>query len=77
MKVENWAELVSIILAMCFVFMIAPLPFWMFWTWQGLGEIYGAGLPEYWRSIPYSHCIGLYVCASMIVGIFRSPIKSS
>lgn len=43
------------------------LPFWFCWTCCGLGQLYFGFLPERYQSIPFWHCVGLFI----IIGILR------
>lgn len=43
------------------------IPFWICWTACGLGARYFYWLPPVYHSIPFWHCVGLF----MVVGILR------
>ena len=42
------------------------VPVWYCWTVCGLGRLYGSGLPEVWQSVPYWHCVGLFIVVSTV-----------
>ena len=52
------------------VYSCLSVPFWVCWTYAGLGEKYFTFLPYEWHSIPFWDCVGLCFCfviAKMVV----------
>lgn len=46
------------------------VPFWIVWTACGFGKIYFYWLPEVYQSIPFWHCVGLF----MVIGILMRTL---
>lgn len=42
------------------------VPFWFCWTWCGLGRAYFDFLPSRFHAIPFWHCVGLFIVASIL-----------
>ncbi len=42
------------------------VPFWICWTVGGIGQAYFYWLPPTYRSIPFWHCVGLFVSIQII-----------
>ena len=49
------------------------VPFWICWSACGLGETYFAFLPVQWRSIPFWHCVGLFLIVGILKGMMMMP----
>jgi len=44
----------------------SSIPFWIIWTHFGLGSRYAYWLPEVYQSIPFWHCVGLFIVISIL-----------
>ena len=42
------------------------VPFWLLWTACSLGTTYFYWLPTRYQSIPFWHCVGLFIIASIL-----------
>ncbi len=42
------------------------VPFWAIWTHWGLGQKYFYFLPDIYLSIPFWHCVGLFIIISIL-----------
>lgn len=49
------------------------IPFWLCWTYYGLGAAYFDFLPAKYQSLPFWHCVGLFV----VVSILKSALTPS
>lgn len=45
------------------------IPFWLIWTVGGIGNMYFDFLPAKYQSIPFWHCVGLFIVIPIIYGI--------
>jgi hypothetical protein len=43
------------------------IPFWFIWTVCGLGKKYFFFLPEQFQSIPFWHCVGLFMAIPILL----------
>jgi len=43
------------------VTMLLSVPFWICWTYYGLGAMYFDFLPAKYHAIPFLHCVGLFI----------------
>ena len=48
------------------------IPFWLIWTHWGFGAIYFYWLPPTYLSIPFWHCVGLFILMSILRGLVPS-----
>lgn len=46
------------------------VPFWIIWTASKIGREYFYFLPDKFQSIPFWHCVGLF----MVIGILKSVL---
>ncbi len=46
------------------------VPFWVIWTWSGLGARYFYWLPAVYLDIPFWHTVGLFI----VIGILKSVL---
>jgi hypothetical protein len=44
------------------------VPFWICWTWGGIGEKYFSWLPLVYQSISFWNCVGLFIVIAIIKG---------
>lgn len=52
------------------------VPFWICWTTCGLGAWYFDFLPPKYQSIPFWHCVGLFMIASILKVVLVPRIAS-
>lgn len=45
------------------------VPFWFFWTLFDFGSIYFYWIPETYQSIPFWHCVGLFIVISILKSV--------
>lgn len=50
------------------------VPFWVCWTASGLGKRYFYWLPEVYQSIPFWHCVGLFIIIAILKGTLVSKL---
>ena len=46
------------------------LPFWMIWSYWGLGEKYFAFLPKIYLNLDFWDCLGLFIAVPILYAIF-------
>ncbi len=44
------------------------IPFWICWTWGGIGKKYFYWFPEIYQSIPFWNCVGLFIVIAILKG---------
>lgn len=50
-----------------FIFKVSlALPFWIIWTVAGFGRRYFYFLPEVYQSLPFWHCVGLFMVIPIV-----------
>jgi len=47
------------------------VPFWLCWTYFGVGEKYFYWLPPVYRSIPFGSCIALFISISILGSLLQ------
>ena len=52
------------------------VPFWFIWTYFGLGKKYFYFLPEVYQSVPFWHCVGLFIVIPIAYAIIIPRIVS-
>ena len=58
-----------------FVFSVSlALPFWICWTNCKIGETYFYFLPVVFQSISFWHCVGLFLCISILKSVLIPKI---
>lgn len=50
--------------------------FWIIWTHYGLGKVYAYWLPPIFQSIPFWHCVGLFMAISIVKSILMPSSAS-
>lgn len=53
------------------------IPFWLCWTVGGIGEMYFYWLPSTYRSIPFWHCVGLFMAISILKAVLIPHLSST
>ena len=44
------------------------IPFWICWSWGGIGKKYFYFVPEVFQSIPFWNCVGLFIVIAILKG---------
>jgi hypothetical protein len=44
------------------------IPFWICWTYMGIGEKYFYFIPEVYLNIPFWNCVGLFIVIKILYG---------
>lgn len=52
------------------------VPFWICWTWGGIGKRYFYFLPEVFQVISFWNCVGLFVTIAILKGTLVPKIFS-
>ena len=47
------------------------VPFWACWTLCGIGERYFYFVPKVYQSIPFGHCVGIFI----VLGILKCVLN--
>jgi hypothetical protein len=50
------------------------LPFYICWTYFGIGTRYFYFLPDVYQSVGFWNCVGLFTCVGIIQGVFVPKI---
>ena len=56
--------------------MSLAVPFYICWTFCGLGKRYFYFLPEQYQSIPFWHCVGLFIAIPILLHIITPRLAS-
>ena len=49
-----------------FVAISVSVPFWLCWTWVGIGEKYFYFLPEMYHNPPFMDCVAFFIVATIL-----------
>jgi hypothetical protein len=61
-----------------FIFSVSlAIPFWICWTACGLGAKYFYFVPPVYQAIPFWNCVGLFIVASILKGLFPTLVSVS
>ena len=52
------------------------IPFWICWTSCGIGSLYFDFLPAKYQSLPFWHCVGLFMVIGILKGTFTPSLAS-
>jgi len=44
------------------------IPFWICWTWGGIGKKYFYWIPEIYQAISFWNCVGLFIVIAILKG---------
>ena len=42
------------------------VPFWLFWTWAGIGQKFFYFLPEVYQTPGFWQCVGFFICVEIL-----------
>ena len=63
--------------ALDFFFKVSlAIPFWLIWTWFGLGEKYFYFLPPVYQAPGFWNCVGLFIAVPILYLIFVPKLFS-
>lgn len=52
------------------------VPFWVCWTWLGIGQKYFYRLPEVYLTIGFWDCVSLFIVISILKGVLTPQFFS-
>lgn len=53
------------------------IPFWICWTWMGIGQTYFRFLPPAWHSIPFWDCVGMMIVMDILSTVYGGLLRPS
>lgn len=71
----NALPIIGWLLSLFFAASLA-VPFWLIWTCAGIGERYFYWLPQVYLSVPFWHCVGLFIVCDIIKQSFIPKFAS-
>ena len=71
----NAIPIVGWLLSLIFSVSLA-IPFWICYTVCGLGVKYFYWLPKVYQAVPFWHCVGLFICISVLKSMLVPKFSS-
>lgn len=55
--------------------LVLSVPFWICWTFFGIGQKYFYFVPAVYQHIPFWNCVGLFIISGIIKGLIPQLIS--